>query len=126
MSKTQKARAFLHWFGHPVRAIVAALKVLVNLTRQQMRALFSLAMMGGMIALSTQNIVYTYFARRAVDQGESYGRLFDLIQEQMRFNSALIAWFAIILGLIVFGADYLRAKWGDREIDMGRNGQLED
>ncbi|AIT81210.1 hypothetical protein [Novosphingobium pentaromativorans] len=114
-------REFLHWLGHPLRAVVSALTVLVNLTRQQMRALFSLAMIGGMISLSGQNFIYTYFARRAVARGEAYRPLFDLIQEQMRFNSALVAWFAVILGLIVFGADWLRAKWGDRELQFGKD-----
>ena len=114
-----KARAFLHWIGHPLRAVAAAFGVLVNLSRQQMRSLFSVAMIGGVIALSTQNVLYTYLARRAVDEGDTYRPLFLLIQEQMRFNSGLIAWFALILGLVVFGADYFRARLGEKEIEFG-------
>lgn len=88
-----KAKAFLHWVGYPLRAIAGAFRVLVNLSRQQMRSLFSVAMIGGVIALSTQNVLYTYLARRAVDEGDTYRPLFLLIQEQMRFNSGLIARF---------------------------------
>lgn len=117
----EKVRGFLFWLGHPLRAISAAFAVLVNLSRQQMRSLFSVAMIGGVIALSTQNLLYTYLARRAVDEGDTYRPLFLLIQEQMRFNSGLIAWFALILGLVVFGADYFRAKLGAKEIEFGEN-----
>lgn len=116
-----KARAFLHWVGHPLRAVAAAFGALVNLSRQQMRSLFSVAMIGGVIALSTQNLLYTYLARCAVDEGDTYRPLFLLIQEQMRFNSGLIAWFALILGLVVFGADYFRARLGEKEIEFGEN-----
>lgn len=115
----ERMRAFLYWLGHPLRAVAAAFAVLVNLSRQQMRSLFSVAMIGGVIALSTQNVFYTYLARRAVDEGDTYRPLFLLIQEQMRFNSGLIAWFALILGLVVFGADYFRAKLGAKEIEFG-------
>lgn len=117
----EKARAFFYWVGHPLRAVAAAFAVLVNLSRQQMRSLFSVAMIGGVIALSTQNVFYTYLARRAVDEGDTYHPLFLLIQEQMRFNSGLIAWFALILGLVVFGADYFRARLGEKEIEFGEN-----
>jgi len=115
----EKIRGFLFWLGHPLRALSAAFTVLVNLSRQQMRSLFSVAMIGGVIALSTQNVLYTYLARRAVDEGDTYRPLFLLIQEQMRFNSGLIAWFALILGLVVFGADYFRARLGEKEIEFG-------
>jgi len=117
----EKVRGFFYWLGHPLRAVAAAFGVLVNLSRQQMRSLFSVAMIGGVIALSTQNLLYTYLARRAVDEGDTYRPLFLLIQEQMRFNSGLIAWFALILGLVVFGADYFRARLGEKEIEFGEN-----
>jgi len=91
------------------------LRALVGLSRQQVRSLFSVALIGGIIALSTQNVLYTFVAWRAVDRVP----LFALVQEQMRFNSALSAWFALILGLVVFGADYFRARLGEKEIEFG-------
>lgn len=121
-----KARAFFHWLGHPFRAVANAFSLLVNLTSRQIKALFSLAMLGGMITLSFQNIGLTYVAKDATEKGEVYMRFFNLIQEQMRFNSALIAWFAIIMGLIVFGADYFRAKVGDKEVGFGRGKDVPD
>lgn len=115
----EQTRGFLRWLGHPLRSIAGAFIALVNLSRQQMRSLFSVAMIGGMMALSTQNVLYAYLARRAVDRGEVYQPLFGLILEQMRFNSGLVAWFALILGLVVFGADYFRARLGEKEIEFG-------
>lgn len=115
-----RVTAFFHWLGHPFRALANAFSLLVNLTSRQIKALFSLAMLGGMITLSFQNIGLTYVAKDATEKGDVYVRFFNLIQEQMRFNSALIAWFAVIMGLIVFGADYFRAKVGDKEVGFGR------
>lgn len=110
MTRTQR---FWRFLGTPFRAIV-------SLTGRQMRSLFSVAMLAGIIVLSWQNVGLTYVAARAVEKGDTYVSFFNLIQEQMRFNSGLIAWFAFILGLIVFGADYFRAKWGDKELSAGK------
>lgn len=98
-----------------MRWALDVLHALVGLSRQQVRSLFSVALIGGIIALSTQNVLYTFVAWRAVDRVP----LFALVQEQMRFNSALSAWFALILGLVVFGADYFRARLGEKEIEFG-------
>lgn len=121
-----KLHAFTHWRGTPFRALANAFRLLVNLTGRQVKALFSLAMLGGMISLSFQNIGLTYVAKDATERGEVYVRFFDLVQEQMRFNSGLIAWFAVIMGLIVFGADYFRAKVGDKEVGFGRGKDIPD
>jgi len=121
-----KVGTFFHWLGHPFRAIANAFALLVNLTSRQVKALFSLAMLGGMISLSFQNALLTYVAKSAVEQGDTFRAYFDLIQEQMRFNSGLIAWFAVIMGLIVFGADYFRAKVGDKEVGFGRGQDVPD
>lgn len=104
---------FFYWLGTPFRT-------LVNLTGVQMRALFSIAMIGGMISLSVQNIWVTLQAREAVDDGDKYRPFFELLLFQLKFNSGLIAWFALIMGLLVFGADYFRARKGDTEVDFGR------
>ena len=121
-----KVGIFFHWLGHPFRAMANAFSLLVNLTSRQVKALFSLAMLGGMISLSFQNALLTYVAKSAVEQGDTFRAYFDLIQEQMRFNSGLIAWFAVIMGLIVFGADYFRAKVGDKEVGFGRGQDVPD
>lgn len=108
--------SFWRWLGTPFRAIVA-------LTQQQIKSLFSIAMLTGIIVLSWQNMGLTYVAARAVEKGDTFTSFFALIQEQMRFNSALIAWFAFILGLVVFGADFVRAKWGDKEFETGKGSE---
>lgn len=121
-----RVSAFFRWLGHPFRALANAFRLLVNLTSQQIKALFSLAMFGGMISLSAQNALLTYVAKQAVEQGDTFRSYFDLIQEQMRFNSGLIAWFALIMGLIVFGADFFRARIGDKEVGFGRGQDIPD
>ena len=121
-----RVQAFTHWIGTPFRAVKNAFILLVNLSGRQIKALFSLGMLGGMIVLSFQNIGLTYVAKDAMEKGEVYVRFFNLIQEQMRFNSGLIAWFALIMGLIVFGADYFRAKVGDKEVGFGRGKDVPD
>lgn len=121
-----RVSAFFRWLGHPFRALANAFRLLVNLTSQQIKALFSLAMLGGMISLSAQNALLTFVAKRAVEEGDTFRSYFDLIQEQMRFNSGLIAWFALIMGLIVFGADFFRARIGDKEVGFGRGQDIPD
>jgi hypothetical protein len=115
-----RINAFLHWLATPIRAMVRGLMVLVNMSDAQIKALLTIGMLAGMFTLSVQNIGFTFVARRAVEKGDLYSPFFDLVQEQMRFNSGLIAWFAIILGLIVFGADYFKARVGNNEIGVGR------
>lgn len=112
--------SFLHWLGTPFRAISASCQFLVDLTPQQMRSVFSLAMIGGMISLSAQNVYYTISAKNALHDGERYIPFFNLIHEQIKFNSYLTGWFALIMGLLVFGADYFKAKWGDKEAGFGK------
>lgn len=109
MSRWQR---FWHWLGTPFRAIIA-------LDRLQMRSLFSVAMLAGIIALSAENWVLMGLAHHAVEEGEVLKAWLGLLIERTRYNSALQAWFAFIMGLIVFGADYLRAKWGDKELSAG-------
>lgn len=111
---------FFQWLGTPFRKLADAARFLVDLTPQQMRSVFSLSMIGGMIALTGINVWYTYRAERAVKQGEAFKPFFALLVEQVRIYSGLIGWFAVIMGLIVFGADYLRAKWGDKEVGLGK------
>jgi hypothetical protein len=102
------------------RAIIAALTVLINLTGRQMRALFSLAMLGGIVIHSATNWLYINMVRSMVDSGDLNMVFFGMILEQMRFNSAIVGLFALFVALIVFGADYLRAKHGDSEISFGK------
>lgn len=98
---------------------------MINLDGRQMRSIFSLGLLGGIIALSLQNVGLIYLAKQALDQGEGYLKLFDLLQSQMRFNSGLVAWFALILGLVVWGADYFRASLGKKSIEMGKGDPTE-
>lgn len=112
--RTYPAR-FWRWLGTPFRAIVA-------LDFQQVRSLFAIAMLCGIIALSMENWVLTGLAHHAVSEGEAMTGWLTLLIERLRYNSGLQAWFAIIMGLIVFGAEYFRARFGDKEFSAGRRG----
>lgn len=105
---------FWRFLGTPFRAIV-------SLTFRQVRSLFSIAMLCGIISLSVENWVMMALAHHSVAAGETMGAWLGLIIERTRYNSGLQAWFSVILGLVVFGAEYLRAKWGDKSIDMGKS-----
>lgn len=115
-----KAREFFHWLGTPFRAFADCLRALVNLTRQQMRAIFSLGMLFGIIALSFQNMFLLYWVFSFL-KTEAPGSLFgQMALSQQFWNNAIAAGFATIVGLIVFGADYLRAKYGGIEFAAGK------
>lgn len=103
---------FFRWIFSPFRWAV-------YLERAQMRNLFSVFMLLGIMATSITNWAYMGFAYVAISNGASLAWV-GLIIEQTRFNSGLIAWFAFIMGAIVFGADFLRAKFGDKELSMGK------
>lgn len=114
----ERARAFFYWFGTPFRAFADFLRALVNLSRTQMRAIFSLGMLAGIIALSLQNLglmVMVEKKRAAVDT--LFGQM---ALSQQFWNNAIMAGFATILGAVVFGADYLRAKYGGLELSAGK------
>lgn len=111
---------FFRWLGHPFRVCGRAFVVLINMTQTQIRALFSLGMLGGIIALSLQNIGLIVMVRRALGEAAP-GSLFGAMAlNQQWWNNAIMAGFGVILGLVVFGADYLKAKAGEREIEFGR------
>lgn len=110
---------FMHWLGHPFRCCARAFTALINLTQTQIRALFSLGMLGGIIALSFQNIGLIVIVRRVLDDAEP-GSLFGAMAlNQQWWNNAIMAGFGAILGLVVFGADYFRAKVDSKEIEFG-------
>lgn len=111
--------AFVHWLGTPFRAIGNFLRALINLTRQQVRAIFSLAMLLGIIALSFQNMLLLYWVFSFL-KGAVPGSLFgQMALSQQFYNNAISAGFAAIVGLVVWGADYLKAKYGGVELEAG-------
>lgn len=116
---------FFHWLGHPFRCMARACIALINLTQTQIRALFSLGMLGGIIALSFQNIGLIVMVRRLL-RDAAPGSLFgQMALNQQFWNNAIMAGFGLILGLVVFGADYFRAKVDQREIEFGKKGDGE-
>lgn len=107
-----RTKRFWRFLGTPFRAIV-------SLSMRQVRSLFAISMLAGIIALSFENWVIIGLAHNAVEGGEMFRIWFDLLLERTRYNSILQGFFAFIMGLIVFGADYFRAKWGDKELSAG-------
>jgi len=111
---------FMRWLGHPFRTIARACMFLVNLDQTQIRALFGLGMLGGIVALSLQNIGLIIMVRRVLGEA-SPGSLFgQMAMDQQWWNNAIMAGFGGILGLVVFGADYFKFKHGETEGGFGR------
>lgn len=105
---------------------------MVDMSGQQLRAVFMMAMLGGMISNQFIAFIYLGMAQDAVDAAvvrngvttlvntKASMPFFALIVEQLRFLSGLTAWFAIILGAIVIQADRLRIRSGENEISIGK------
>lgn len=102
------------------RAICSGLVCLVNMTSRQMQSLYSLALLGGIAIYSEINHRYILKVGEMVEDGDLNLTYFGMILEQMRFNSGIVALFALFVGLIVFGADYFSFKNGDAEASFGK------
>lgn len=109
---------FWRFLGTPFRAIVA-------LNFRQVRSLYSIAMLCGIISLSMENWVYMLLAHHAISEGETLKIWLGMLVERTRYNSALQALFALFMCLVVFGAEAFRAKWGDKELSAGPGSQDE-
>lgn len=118
--------AIWHFLTAPYRMVVGLLSTLVNLNARQMRAIFSLAMLGGIVALSAQNFFYIAWAKRAIELGTAYMPWFNLLADQIRFHSWLIGILSGIVGMVVIGADWLRAKYGQFEVGFGKGADTAD
>jgi len=111
-----------HWLGGPWRSLKAFCVALINLDRRQMRALFSIAMLGGIIALSFQNIALIYQVRILL--GQARETLFgEMVLGQQLWNNIIILVFCVSLALIVWGADYFTAKYRGVEVSAGSGGK---
>ena len=73
----------------------------------------------GIIALSFQNMVLLYWVFSFL-KGAAPGSLFgQMALSQQFWNNAIAAGFAAIVALVVWGADYLKAKYGGVELEAG-------
>lgn len=94
-------------------------RALIGLSREQVRSLYSVAMLGGIVALSAESWILLGMAKGAAS-GDP--RWFALLVERLRFDAILVGLFALIVALTVFGADYFKAKYGDKEVGFGSGG----
>jgi hypothetical protein len=115
-----KLRHFIHWLGHPFRSVARGCIFLINLNQTQIRALFSLGMLGGIIALSFQNIGLIMMVSQILGKESSRALFGQMAMDQQWWNNAIMAGFGGILGLVVFGADYFKFKHGDTEGGFGK------
>ena len=99
--------------------IIRCWKALLSLTRQQVRSLYAIAMLGGIVALSAESWLLIGLAHGAE------GEWFSLLLERLRIVSALTGMFALIIALTVFGADYFKAKYGGAEFEAGGKNDLD-
>ena len=95
-------------------------KALISLTREQVRSLYAIAMLLGIVALSVESWILLGFAHHAAKED---GPMFGLIVRQLEFIAILTGIFALIVALVVFGADYLKAKYKDVELSAGKGSE---
>lgn len=119
------AQRILYGLFYPFRAIGNFLRALINMDRRQMRALFSVAMLGGIVSLSFQNIGLIMMVRNLLKDAAPGSLFGQMALNQQWWNNAIMAGFATILGMVVWGADYLKAKYGDKELEAGKKGDGE-
>ncbi len=101
---------FLHWLATPLRASL-------GLSPAQVRSLYSVAMLAGIVALSGFGVLTVWKAEDAALHNHEW---FRLLVEVTRYIFLLIGGFALGVLLIVFGADWFKAKYGDKEIGFGK------
>lgn len=114
--------AVWHWFGGPWRTLKALVIGLVNMDRRRMRSLFSLAMLGGIMALSFQNGFLILMVRQLLGDalpGSLFGKM---ALNQQFWNNVIIMLFCTAMALVVWGADYVSAKYGKFGVTAG-NGE---
>ena len=120
MSRLGKGIAgFWRWLGGPFRAFKAFLVALINMDRRQMRSLFSIAMLGGIIALSFQNGALILMVRELLGEARPGSLFGQMALNQQLWNNGIISLFCVSLALVVWGADYFTAKYKGGEISAG-------
>ena len=92
---------------------------IISLSREQVRSLFAVAMLAGIVALSAQGWSMVALIHHVTHGGEFNQHLFGALMFVLEWTFYLIAGGAACVALVVFGADYLKAKYGNAEIDLG-------
>lgn len=85
-----------------------------------MRSLFSISMLGGIIALSFQNAGLILMVRQLLGDALPGSLIGQMALHQQFWNNAIIMVFCVSLALIVFGADYFTARVKGIELSAGK------
>ena len=94
-------------------------KAIIGLSRPQVRSLYAVAMLGGIIALSAQG--WAMVGLLYNNSGKGFDpNIFGALLFTLKWTFYLIAGHALCVALVVFGADYLRFKYGDAEVSAGK------
>tara|TARA_B100000586_G_C20076521_1_gene413324 strand:+ start:970 stop:1332 length:363 start_codon:yes stop_codon:yes gene_type:complete len=100
----------------PFRMMKECFIFIANMNSKQVRSIFAMALLLGIISLSLMNISLIVFAREEDDVGSLFSAM---IQNQQFWNNAMMCIFAVIIGLVVWGATRFNAKYGDNEFSAG-------
>lgn len=96
---------------------------IIGLSRPQVRSLYAVAMLCGIVAMSVQGWAMVGLMHHAFSAGELDDRLFGALVFVLKWTFYLIAGMTVCVALIVFGADWLKAKYGDAEIGIGKGSE---
>lgn len=106
----------------PLRLIKDVFIFLSNMNFRQVRSVFSMALLGGIISLSFMNIFLIVYAQEEKD----ITSLFAVMAKNQQFwNNIMMAVFAVIIGLVVWGATRFRAKYGEHEFSADTDDEKE-
>lgn len=109
-------RRFWHFLATPFRAIV-------NLTARQVRSLVTVGFLCGMISLSFENWMITFYLDGIIlDEaigGADLQAFVGFLSDRMRNTSILQGLITITLGAVVLNADRVRLKAGAVEASIG-------
>lgn len=105
-----------------MKLLSALWQAVIGLTRPQVRSLYAVAMLGGIVALSVQGWAMVALLHDLAHGGSFDINLFGALLFVLKWTFYLIAGHAACVALVVFGADYLRFKYGDAEVSAGKGG----
>jgi hypothetical protein len=118
----------IDWIGRaftaPFRALYAAACAMFNMSADQLRAMMCWGMLGGIVALSFQNIWLVHLGYKSVAEKEwNFEGFLEWLLHPIQYNSALCALFAIGVVFIGVQAGTLKARLGDLvNLELGGHG----
>lgn len=120
MSKTEAVHNIL---TAPFRALWGVLTKIASLDRKQVRSLVTVGFLLGMMSLSAENWMTTWYLNDVLQNNgitaEKQRLFFGFLSERMRYTSILQGVVALALTCVILNADRMSFKAGGVEASVG-------